>query len=172
MTTGTSTAPTVTCFEEVDSPLGTFAIAGEGRTVVGVRLPGTWTRAGLPASWVRTPGALSPVAAQLEAYFDGTLERFDLDLVLEGTEFQRSVWRALCDVGYSRTASYRDIATVIGKPKATRAVGLANNRNPIALIVPCHRVIGADGSLTGYGGGLRMKQWLLAHERAVRERAT
>ena len=164
------TAPTPTLWEPVDSPLGSFLIAGQGRVVVATHLPGCWSEDDLPRDWVRKDGALGPAADQLDAYFRGTRRAFDLDFAPSGTTFQLSVWAALCVIPYGTTASYRDIATSVGNPKATRAVGMANNRNPIALFIPCHRVIGADGSLTGYGGGLEMKTWLLEHEREVAAR--
>lgn len=104
--------------------------------------------------------------AQLRDYFTGERREFDLPLGASGTAFQQQVWRALCTIPYGRTASYRHIADAIGNPKAVRAVGAANGRNPLAIVVPCHRIIGADGSLTGYAGGLERKQWLLAHEGA------
>jgi methylated-DNA-[protein]-cysteine S-methyltransferase len=110
---------------------------------------------------------MAPAARQLDEYFNGTRRSFELAFVPTGTPFQLAVWQALQGIDYGTTASYRDVATTVGNPKATRAVGLANNRNPIALFIPCHRVIGANGSLTGYGGGLEMKSWLLAHERDV-----
>lgn len=154
-------------WEEVDSPLGVFLVAGDGRRVVATALPGRWSKEELPEAWSYAPGAMATVADQLTEYFDGSRRRFDLELAPRGTAFQRAVWTALEAIPYGATASYRDVATAVGNPRATRAVGLANNRNPIALIVPCHRVIGADGSLTGYGGGLEMKRWLLDHERSV-----
>jgi methylated-DNA-[protein]-cysteine S-methyltransferase len=152
-------------WQEADSPLGTFLLAGSGRTVVRVGLPGCWAKEELPAAWAHEPGALSPATEQLAEYFEGTRRSFDLTFAPSGTPFQLAVWRALEAIDYGTTASYCDVATAVGNPKATRAVGLANNRNPIALFVPCHRVIGANGSLTGYGGGLEMKRWLLDHER-------
>ena len=155
-------------WEEADSPLGTFLLAGDGRTVVRVSLPGRWAKEDVPAAWTYAPGAMAPATQQLAGYFDGTRRDFDLDFAPSGTPFQLGVWRALRDIPYGETATYRDVAIAVGNPNATRAVGLANNRNPIALLIPCHRVIGADGSLTGYGGGLEMKSWLLDHERAVR----
>jgi len=110
---------------------------------------------------------LENAVAALEAYFAGARRRFDdLTLAPDGTAFQRRVWRALEAIPFGETRSYGEIAATIGKPKAMRAVGLANNRNPIGIIVPCHRVIGADGSLTGFGGGLPAKQWLLVFEGA------
>jgi methylated-DNA-[protein]-cysteine S-methyltransferase len=164
--------PASIAWEEADSPLGTFLLAGADRTLVAVRLPGTWAKEDVPDDWEHEPGAMTGAAAELAEYFEGTRRRFSLRLAPHGTTFQCSVWEALCDVGYGKTASYRDVATAVGNPKATRAVGMANNRNPIALVVPCHRVVGADGSLTGYGGGLAMKSWLLDHERQVLARAT
>jgi len=104
------------------------------------------------------------VAAQLDAYFAGELSTFDLEMNLLGTPFQQRVWSQLCDIPYGETISYGELARRVGNANASRAVGLANGRNPIALIVPCHRVIGANGSLTGYGGGLERKTWLLEHE--------
>lgn len=102
--------------------------------------------------------------AQLTEYFAGARQEFSLPLAAQGTAFQQAVWRALCDLPYGATASYQDIARQIDNPKAVRAVGAANGRNPIAIIVPCHRVIGANGTLTGYAGGLPRKQWLLQLE--------
>jgi O-6-methylguanine DNA methyltransferase len=107
---------------------------------------------------------LRAAAEQLDQYFAGARRRFDLPLDLPGTPFQQRVWQALSEIPFGETLSYGQLAARIGKPGAARAVGLANNRNPISIIVPCHRVIGADGSLTGYGGGLDRKRWLLAHE--------
>lgn len=104
---------------------------------------------------------------QLDAYFAGERRRFDLPLAAPGTDFQKSVWRALCGIEYGQTCSYRELAQRLGAPSAMRAVGAANGRNPIAIVVPCHRVIGADGSLTGYAGGLARKQQLLALEGAL-----
>jgi methylated-DNA-[protein]-cysteine S-methyltransferase len=111
------------------------------------------------------PGGLS---AALRRYFAGDLAAIEgLPLCMEGTEFQREVWRALCEIPCGETRSYADIARRIGNPAAVRAVGLANGRNPIGIVVPCHRVIGANGTLTGYGGGIERKRWLLAHENAL-----
>jgi methylated-DNA-[protein]-cysteine S-methyltransferase len=104
------------------------------------------------------------VAAQLDAYFAGELSSFDLEMNLLGTPFQQGVWDQLCEIPYGETISYGELARRVGNVNASRAVGLANGRNPIAIIVPCHRVIGTNGSLTGYGGGLERKTWLLEHE--------
>ena len=110
---------------------------------------------------------LQEAVRQLTAYFDGTLKAFDLPLRLKGTAFRMKCWEALCTIPYGETISYGKQARRIGNPKAVRAVGGANHHNPISIIVPCHRVIGADGSLTGYGGGVEVKEWLLAHERKL-----
>jgi methylated-DNA-[protein]-cysteine S-methyltransferase len=108
---------------------------------------------------------IKETSRQLDEYFAGLRMAFDLPLSLEGTEFQTSVWNALLTIRYGETRSYKEIAAQIGKPRAVRAVGSANHRNPVAIIVPCHRVIGHDGSLTGYGGGLHVKQFLLGLEK-------
>lgn len=112
--------------------------------------------------------ALNTARVQLTEYFDGKRTNFDLPLSAHGTDVQNGVWRALSDIPYGETRTYGDIARIIGRPKASRAVGAANGKNPISIIVPCHRVIGSDGSLTGFGGGIERKQWLLAHEARVR----
>ncbi|MGD2048943.1 MAG: methylated-DNA--[protein]-cysteine S-methyltransferase [Chloroflexota bacterium] len=104
---------------------------------------------------------------QLLAYFEGTRRDFDLPISPQGTEFQRLVWQHLLDIPYGQIISYQDLAKAIGKPEAIRAVGAANGQNPISVVVPCHRVLGSDGSLTGYGGGLWRKEWLLKHEGAL-----
>ena len=136
--------------------------AGEGEEVSGVGGRSA-------ASSSQEAGAhplLEEVRRQLDAYFAGDLRRFDLPLDLEGTPFQRQVWQQLLSVGYGQTASYQDVAVAIDNPKAVRAVGAANGRNPVAIIVPCHRIIGSGGraKLTGYGGGMWRKEWLLRHE--------
>ncbi|MBL8809823.1 MAG: methylated-DNA--[protein]-cysteine S-methyltransferase [Planctomycetaceae bacterium] len=114
--------------------------------------------------WVRDDKALKSVVQQLQAYFAGKLSQFDVPLAPEGTAFQKKVWKALCKVKFGVTASYGDIAKSIGNPAACRAVGLANGRNPIAIIIPCHRIIGTNGKLVGYGGGLGRKKTLLSLE--------
>lgn len=109
-------------------------------------------------------------ARQLQEYFAGKRTVFDLPLAPSGTAFQRSVWDALCEIPFGETRSYRKIAEAIGNPKACRAVGMANNRNPISIVIPCHRVIGANGDLVGYGGGLDKKAWLLQLEKVQSQR--
>jgi methylated-DNA-[protein]-cysteine S-methyltransferase len=126
-----------------------------------------------PPGWLGEPAdgqdcdPLTEASRQLEEYFDGERTEFDLLLTLNGTAFQRRVWAALREIPYGETISYGQLADRIGQPSASRAVGLANGRNPIGIIVPCHRVVGADGSLTGYGGGIERKRYLLSHEQRV-----
>lgn len=117
-----------------------------------------------PSEWIENKEFFGEVIKHLNAYFSGELKSFDLKLAPEGTEFQKSVWKALCEIPYGETQSYKDVAISVGKPKACRAVGLANNRNPIAIIIPCHRVIGSNGKLTGYASGLDVKEFLLKLE--------
>jgi methylated-DNA-[protein]-cysteine S-methyltransferase len=111
-----------------------------------------------------TGGPFDAVREQLDAYFAGELDAFDVPLALHGTAFQLRVWEELLRIPFGETISYSELARRLGDPKLVRAVGTANGRNPVSIIVPCHRVIGADGSLVGYGGGLERKQWLLEHE--------
>jgi methylated-DNA-[protein]-cysteine S-methyltransferase len=111
------------------------------------------------------PACIQECVSQIDEYFKGNLKQFSLKLQMQGTDFQKTVWQQLTKVAYGQTASYGEIAAAIGNPAASRAVGHANGRNPISIIVPCHRIIGTDGSLTGYGGGLWRKAWLLRHER-------
>jgi len=113
----------------------------------------------------KLPPALKTCLRQLDEYFRGRRRKFSVRLRLEGTVFQKRVWGELIKVGYGKTASYRDIAKAAGRPKAGRAVGNTNRLNPVSIIVPCHRIIGSDGQLVGYGGGLWRKKWLLEHER-------
>jgi methylated-DNA-[protein]-cysteine S-methyltransferase len=120
--------------------------------------------------WRRDDAALRIVHDQLRAFFAGELRAFDLPLRMAGTPFQRLVWEGLLGIPFGATISYAQLAGRIGRPGASRAVGAANGRNPIGIVVPCHRVIGADGTLTGYGGGLDRKEWLLRHEASVLRR--
>lgn len=150
----------------VESPIGPLTIVAEDGMITGLfmDMPEPDRPAlGLPGDPRDEPFAAA--AAQLSAYFDGRLTTFDLPLSPAGTEFQRTVWARLRAIPYGQTVSYGELARRVGNPAASRAVGLANGRNPIAIVVPCHRVIGADGSLTGYGGGLDRKRFLLALER-------
>jgi len=143
-------------------PVGTIGIEEESGAISQVFFAGDKSLADIKAE--ETP-LIQKAAEQLVEYFDGKRKVFNLPLALQGTDFQKSVWQALLGISYGETCSYKDIAMVVGNPKASRAVGMANNRNPIAIIVPCHRVIGQNGSLIGYGGGLSTKQYLLDLER-------
>lgn len=154
----------------VESPIGELTLVGSASALVALHLPGSDDAP--PRATDRRPPEpergqtrlLERVAAQLREYFAGERRTFDVALAANGTPFQHRVWDALLGIPYGELRSYGEIAKVIGKPAASRAVGAANGRNPIAIIVPCHRVIGASGNLTGYGGGLPTKQWLLEHE--------
>ena len=149
-----------------DSPIGRLLLMGDGEALTGLYMD-------VPAptprdlhQWVEDASVfpLPQAVSQLREYFAGTRREFDLPLRMQGTEFQRRVWRSLAEIRYGETWSYGQLARRIDNPNASRAVGLANGNNPIAIVVPCHRVIGADGSLTGFGGGIERKRWLLAHE--------
>jgi methylated-DNA-[protein]-cysteine S-methyltransferase len=153
----------------VSSPIGRLLLLGDGHALTGLwmidadRHTARWDEAGLTPS----PAAFGEVAAQLEAYFAGDLKEFSVPLAPTGSPFQLAVWTELTKIPYGSTVSYGDIARALGKRLvASRAVGLANGANPISVIVPCHRVIGSDGSLTGYGGGLDRKELLLRLEGA------
>src|SRR5271154_1380471 len=152
-------------YTHYDGPLGTMLLAADER---GLRLISfaLGKRAERPQSgWRQDRAPFAETIRQLRAYFDGELKNFDLPLSLEGTEFQLRVWKSLCAIPYGETISYGQLARLIGSPKAARAVGLANGSNPIPIIVPCHRVIGSNGSLVGYGGGLSNKKALLFLEK-------
>lgn len=152
------------------SPVGELLLSGDGEALAGIWFASDKRgrrRPPVPAHWQRDDGAFAEARRQLEAWFAGELTTFDLRLAPRGSAFQQQVWAALRTIPFGATASYGDIARRIGQPNAARAVGLANGSNPIPIVVPCHRVIGADGSLTGFGGGLDRKRWLLAHERRV-----
>jgi methylated-DNA-[protein]-cysteine S-methyltransferase len=152
-------------YRTIDSPIGPLALAGNGRVLTNLRMMDQ-THEPNRADWVPDERAFPDVVDQLDAYFAGERTDFDLKLSLTGSEFQRRVWQALTTIPYGETRSYGEIAEQIGASGAARAVGLANGRNPIAIIVPCHRVIGASGSLIGYGGGLDRKRSLLELERS------
>jgi methylated-DNA-[protein]-cysteine S-methyltransferase len=144
-----------------DYPIGKIGIAEEDGCITHVIFDGGEAPAGFEVA--KTP-LIEKAATQLREYFAGKRTEFDLPLRLDGTPFQRAVWKALQAIPWGETRSYKDIAVQVGNAKATRAVGMANNRNPIPIIVPCHRVVGSDGSLTGYGGGLSVKRHLLELE--------
>ena len=150
-------------FETIASPIGVLTAAGDDAGLRWLLFPNN-RHEPQRASWQASRGRFTALREQLAAYFAGELRDFDVALAPVGTPFQRSVWDALRRIPYASTWSYRDLATDIGNPKAVRAVGLANGRNPLPIIVPCHRVIGADGSMTGFGGGIDTKRALLALE--------
>ena len=150
----------------IPSPLGDLLAVRDEVGLTGLYLPtGKHPKAVDPA-WVRDDTAFDDVRGQLDEYFAGTRREFELPMHASGSAFQKRVWTALCDIPYGETTSYGKTAAAVGVPDAARAVGLANGQNPISIVVPCHRVVGANGSLTGYGGGLAAKQWLLQHEAA------
>ena len=154
-------------YDVFESPIGDLLAAGDGRALHRLHMLSGRGRVAIEPGWARDPSALADVRSELGEYFAGERTRFDVPLVLRGSPFQVRVWRALQEIPYGRTASYGELARRVGRPSGARAVGLANGRNPIAVIVPCHRVIGADGSLTGYGGGLERKRRLLELEADV-----
>ncbi len=156
-----------TYVHRIASPLGALTLLSDGAAVTGVYMPAHKGEPPSDPSWRADARPFRIVEEQLAAYFAGERRTFDVPVAATGTDFQQRVWSALRDIPYGQTRSYRDIAECIGAPKAVRAVGLANGRNPISIIVPCHRVVGANGSLTGYGGGLANKQLLLDLERRV-----
>jgi methylated-DNA-[protein]-cysteine S-methyltransferase len=152
--------------DHLETPIGRLEIRSVNAGILSVNFverPGGGRRK-RPEAHGR-PAVLEACLSQLGEYFRGERTSFDLPLRLEGTDFQRRVWSALVRIPYGRTTTYLDLAAAVGNVRATRAVGGANHRNPVSIIVPCHRVIGSDGGLTGYGGGLWRKEWLLDHER-------
>ncbi|MCI2423359.1 methylated-DNA--[protein]-cysteine S-methyltransferase [Saccharopolyspora sp. K220] len=150
----------------VDSPVGPLTLVAVDGALVGLYMERQRHRP--PRETFGEPGTapFGPVIEQLAEYFAGQRDSFDVPMTLTGTPFQRTVWAALCEIPYGETVSYGELAEQIGRPTASRAVGLANGKNPISIIVPCHRVVGATGNLTGYGGGLDRKQHLLDFERS------
>jgi methylated-DNA-[protein]-cysteine S-methyltransferase len=147
----------------IASPVGTLQLVAGDEALLGVHF--TPKRAPAPRpERAASDDLLNLAERELNEYFAGRRTRFSMPLAPRGTDFQRSVWRALEAIPFGETRSYADIAAAVGRPRAVRAVGAANGLNPIAIVIPCHRVIGADGTLTGYGGGLDNKRWLLTHE--------
>lgn len=151
-------------FSVFDSPVGRLLLAGDGRSLCRVAFQSEQWPDELESEWIRRDSEFTDVVAQLDAYFSGTLTQFDLPLLPSGTAFQQQVYQALLSVPYGETTTYGAIASKIGRPTAVRAVGAANGSNPIPIIIPCHRIIGANGSLTGFGGGLEIKRHLLELE--------
>jgi len=152
-------------FTQIESPLGPLLLVADEAGLREIRFVNGRHPTQPESSWQEDRAPLSETIRQLQAYFAGELESFDLQLAPEGTPFQLEVWLRLCDIPYGETISYGELAGRIGNPKASRAVGLANGSNPIPIVIPCHRVIGSNGKLTGYGGGLPLKEKLLALER-------
>jgi methylated-DNA-[protein]-cysteine S-methyltransferase len=149
-----------------ESPIQSLRLVSDGRSLTGLYMMSEKHLSASQSDWVKDD-SVAPFAKakeQLSAYFSGTLTEFDLPLQMQGTPFAKSIWDVLKTIPYGTTVSYGELAQQLGQPKASRAVGLANGRNPISIVVPCHRVIGANGKLTGYGGGVERKQWLLNHE--------
>lgn len=164
--TATATkAQTVYCI--APSPIGELLLFGDGMALQGLYMDSHEVWPQKQPDWIWDEAPFKPVITQLLEYFERRRTHFDLLLAPRGTPFQQRVWTALLEIPCGVTISYGELATRLGDPKASRAVGLANGRNPISIIVPCHRVIGANGNLTGYGGGLDRKEWLLRHEGAL-----
>ena len=157
----------LTYFSYVQTPIGELLVAGTESVLKLISFPTKIQRRFPHSCWVEDSQPLTPVIEQLKAYFDGKLRSFDLVLSLDGTSFQKEVWRALQEIPYGQTTSYGEIALKIGRPKAVRAVGVANGKNPVPIVIPCHRVIGKSGDLIGFGGGLELKEKLLSLERQV-----
>jgi methylated-DNA-[protein]-cysteine S-methyltransferase len=154
-----------TFYTQIESPVGPLLLAADDAGLRQILFVNGRHPAQPESSWKQDRAPLNDTIRQLQAYFAGELDNFDLQLAPEGTPFQLEVWRHLCDIPYGKTISYGELASQIGNPKASRAVGLANGSNPIPIVIPCHRVIGSNGKLTGYGGGLPIKEKLLALER-------
>lgn len=154
------------CFTEIPSPIGRLTLVASTRGLMAIYMEEHTKPAGDRTLWQEDPSQplFSEVKEQLDSYFSGSLHEFDIPLDLIGTPFQKSAWEALLKIPYGETRSYAEQAVLCGNPKAVRAIGTANSRNPVSIIVPCHRVIGKNGSLTGYGGGLERKKFLLELE--------
>jgi len=156
-------------YSYMDSPVGRLLLAGDGSSLGWVFFEKENRPVPPRPEWQERSRSFRDTTQQLDAYFAGKRRDFDLELAPEGTPFQQRVWRELCAIPYGETISYGELARRIGRPGAFRAVGAANGRNPISIIVPCHRVIGSNGSLTGFGGGLDTKRALLDHEQGNRQ---
>lgn len=150
---------------EFDSPIGQLRLFSNGDAIVEIVFPNGNVRTDSATPQSTASGPFSSAIEQLNAYFGGDLKHFELPLAPAGTPFQQGVWQALQNIEYGDTLSYGELAMNIGKPTASRAVGAANGANPIPIVIPCHRVIGKSGKLTGFAGGLLTKQWLLSHEK-------
>lgn len=169
MVTSTSSTPEgPVYYTSLDSPIGPLLVAGDRRTLRVLWFGHGRKAQGPAATWVESAAEFTGLATQLREYFTGTRRQFDLDLAPAGTPFQQKVWNGLLDIPYGETTTYGELARRLGDVKAVRAVGLANGANPIAIVVPCHRVIGAGGALVGFGGGLPTKRALLDLEQGQR----
>ena len=153
-----------TCYTLVESPLGSLLLMSHGVGLSGLHFAGHDHAPRIGEGWIEDHRRLAPAARQLAEYFEGRRSAFDIRLDLNGTPFQLRVWEALRRIPWGETRSYREVALELGRPAAYRAVGGAVGNNPVSIVVPCHRVIGAGGQLVGYGWGLDRKRWLLAHE--------
>jgi methylated-DNA-[protein]-cysteine S-methyltransferase len=156
-----------TFYYHFPSPIGPLLLVSNGSALTGLYMGNHAGGPEIQADWQEHEAQFGSVCGQLSAYFTKELKEFDVPLAPAGTEFQQKVWQELRRIRYGETISYGELARRINQPAASRAVGRANGLNPISIIVPCHRVIGANGTLTGYGGGLDRKRWLLSHECAV-----
>ena len=146
------------------TPIGELLLVSDDRALRELRFAGKWTASDIDPQWQQGDVVIERAMTQLDEYFSGQRTQFDLPLCPVGTDFQRNVWHALASIAYGESISYAELARRVGRPNAVRAVGAANGRNPLPIILPCHRVIGSDGSLTGFGGGLPLKQRLLTLE--------
>ncbi|MDQ0456081.1 methylated-DNA--[protein]-cysteine S-methyltransferase [Rhizobium paknamense] len=156
-------------YDMMESPIGDLLLAGDGEVLSRIGFPRGKGAITPKPSWVRDRSAFGLAKAQLRDYFEGERREFELPLAMQGTSFQVSVWRELAKIPFGLTISYGELARRLGNPAAVRAVGTANGANPLPIVIPCHRVIGSNGSLTGFGGGLETKKWLLELEQAVPE---
>jgi methylated-DNA-[protein]-cysteine S-methyltransferase len=145
----------------MDSPIGRLLLAGDEAALHFLSFPNGHKSFGPKAGWIRSDAPFAGVTSQLTAYFEGHLRKFDVPLAVRGTDFQKRVWRTLPTIPFGETRSYGWLARQLGAPNSSRAVGAANGANPLPIILPCHRVVGADGSLTGFGGGIETKRFLL-----------
>jgi methylated-DNA-[protein]-cysteine S-methyltransferase len=157
-------AANIACYTQIESPVGLLLLVADDAGLRRVEFVNGRNPAQPDPQWHEDAEPLRETVSQLRAYFAGELENFDLQLAPEGTPFRLAVWNRLCEIPYGETISYGELARRVGNPNASRAVGLANGSNPIPIIIPCHRVIGSNGKLTGYGGGLPIKEKLLALE--------
>lgn len=161
-------------YQWIESPVGPLLMTGDGRSLTGLYLKGQKHFPTQTADWHEVSQAepFAQTQAQLTEYFSRQRQHFEIPIAAQGTNFQKRVWQLLPQIPFGETCSYGSLARQLGQPGSARAVGAANGRNPLSIIVPCHRVIAANGKLTGYAGGVERKQWLLAHEQSVNEPAT